>query len=50
MIDTSRRFYPVSSINTILSAMADAKFNVFHWHLADDDAFPVTLSSYPDVT
>ena len=50
MLDTSRRFFPVASIKEVISVMADAKFNILHWHLADDDSFPMELPSFPDVT
>lgn len=50
MLDTSRRFYSVASIKQILDSMAAAKFNVLHWHLVDDDSFPMELQSFPNVT
>jgi hexosaminidase len=50
MLDTSRRFFPVETIKMILSAMADAKLNVFHWHIVDDDSFPIELTSYPGIS
>ena len=50
MLDTSRRFFKVETIKEILDVMADAKFNVFHWHAVDDDSFPLELPSLPNVT
>lgn len=50
MLDTSRRFYKVSTIFSVLDVLAAAKFSVFHWHAVDDDSFPIELSSYPNIT
>jgi len=50
MLDTSRRFYSIKTIYQFLDAMAAAKFNVFHWHLTDDDSFPWEVKSFPDLT
>jgi hexosaminidase len=50
MLDTSRRFYSVDSILQILRAMAAAKFNILHWHIVDDESFPMELKLLPNVT
>jgi hexosaminidase len=47
MLDTARRYYSVDSILQILDAMHIGKFNVFHWHLVEDESFPFELKSFP---
>ncbi len=50
MLDTSRRFYSVDMMKKIMDILAAAKFNVFHWHITDDDSFPYTLKNFPNIT
>lgn len=50
MLDTNRRYFSVDAIKQFLDAMALAKLNVFHWHLLDDDSFPMELESYPSIS
>jgi hexosaminidase len=45
--DPARRFMPVPVVKRTLDAMAAAKFNVFHWHLSDDQGFRVESKRYP---
>lgn len=47
LIDTGRRFLPVSLIRTHLDLMSAAKMNVLHWHIVDDHSFPLRVRSFP---
>jgi hexosaminidase len=43
MLDTSRHFYPPSSLIMLLDAMATVKLNAFHWHISDSVSFPLVV-------
>ena len=47
LLDCSRHFQTVSSLFRLLDAMSYAKFNVFHWHLTDDQSIPYQSVKYP---
>lgn len=47
LLDTSRHFFPLVRIKSLISAMSMAKFNVFHWHITDDQSFPLEVPGYP---
>lgn len=47
LIDSSRHFLPLPAIKRTLDAMAWVKLNVLHWHLIDDEAFPMQFLSQP---
>jgi hexosaminidase len=47
MLDVSRHWMPLPVILRNLDAMAAVKFNVFHWHLSDDQGFRVESKLFP---
>ena len=50
LYDTSRHYLPVSILKTHLDVMAWHKYNVFHWHIVDMQAFPYVSSTFPDLS
>lgn len=49
MVDTSRHFLPMHLLYETIDAMMYNKLSVFHWHITDEDAFPLILDSHPEI-
>jgi hexosaminidase len=47
LVDCSRHFLPIDAIKRQVAAIASAKFNVFHWHLTDDQGWRMESETYP---
>ena len=49
-LDVCRHFYTVDEVKRYLDIMALHKFNVFHWHLTDDQGWRIEIKKYPGLT
>ncbi|OMP02641.1 hypothetical protein COLO4_10922 [Corchorus olitorius] len=47
LLDTSRHFLPIDVIKQIIESMSYAKLNVLHWHIIDEQSFPLEIPTYP---
>lgn len=47
LLDASRHFFSVATIKRQIDAMAAAKYNIFHWHLTDDQGWRLESKKYP---
>jgi hexosaminidase len=50
MIDSARHFLSIAAIKRVIESMPLSKLNVLHWHLVDDESFPVVLGSHPELS
>jgi len=47
MLDEARHFFGMDEVKKILNIMAFFKFNIFHWHLTDDQGWRIEIKHYP---
>ncbi|KAL6326693.1 hypothetical protein AAG906_010867 [Vitis piasezkii] len=47
MLDTSRHYLPIDVIKHVIESMSYAKLNVLHWHIIDEQSFPLEIPTYP---
>jgi hexosaminidase len=47
MIDTSRHFMSVELIKKTINAMMFLKLNALHWHIVDQESFPLFVPNRP---
>jgi hexosaminidase len=49
-LDVSRHFFGVDDVKSFIDKMSQYKFNVFHWHLTDDEGWRIEIKSLPKLT
>ncbi|MEZ4667302.1 MAG: beta-N-acetylhexosaminidase [Anaerolineae bacterium] len=49
-LDVARHFFDVNVVKKFIDVMALYKFNVFHWHLTDDQGWRIEIKQYPKLT
>ena len=50
MLDVARHFYTVAEVKQIIDYLAEYKYNVFHFHLTDDQGWRINIPSWPKLT
>jgi hexosaminidase len=50
MLDSARHYQSPEFIKRLLDEMAQHKFNIFHWHLTDDQGWRIEIKKYPELT
>lgn len=46
-LDVSRHMYSVDFLKKFIDMIAAYKFNIFHWHLTDDQGWRIEIKKYP---
>ncbi|XP_073293188.1 beta-hexosaminidase 1 [Primulina huaijiensis] len=49
LLDTSRHYLPIEIIKQAIDSMSYAKLNVLHWHIIDEESFPLEVPTYPNL-
>ena len=49
-LDCGRHFLPTTFVKKYIDLLAMHKFNVFHWHLTEDQGWRIEIKKYPKLT
>ncbi|MDB4943607.1 MAG: Beta-hexosaminidase [Labilithrix sp.] len=48
-LDVARHFFPLEVVERYVDLLSFYRFNVFHWHLTDDQGFRLDIRSHPEL-
>ncbi len=49
-LDVCRHFFCVEDVKSYIDMLVMHKFNVFHWHLTEDQGWRIEIKAYPELT
>ena len=49
MLDDARHFFGKEVVKAFLDRMVEHKFNIFHWHLVDDQGWRIEIRKHPEL-
>lgn len=49
-LDVCRHIFPLTFIKKFIDLLAFYKFNIFHWHLTEDQGWRIEIKQYPRLT
>ncbi len=50
MLDVSRNFFSKEDVKRFIDEISRLKYNVFHWHLTDDEGWRIEIKALPKLT
>jgi len=50
MLDVARHFFTKEEVMNYIKEMSRYKYNMFHWHLTDDEGWRIQIDAYPKLT
>jgi hexosaminidase len=50
MLDCARHFHSLEDVKRLINQLTLYKFNVFHWHLTDDEGWRIEIKQLPQLT
>lgn len=49
MLDTSRNYYSLDALKSLIESMSFVKLSIFHWHITDQHSWPLIVDSHPEL-
>jgi hexosaminidase len=49
LIDMGRAYFSVKFLESIIDGISWLGMNALHWHMTDDQSFPIEILAYPEL-